>query len=115
MQFEWDAEKARRNVAKHGVAFQEAATVFGKHTKGVRACSGRRASYWPWLAPFSLRGCPLISQTNPVTIHADTTAPTAISPQASGYFPKAASKIIVGININNTGIGQPLPCDADTS
>lgn len=26
--FEWDAEKAASNVAKHGVAFDEAATVF---------------------------------------------------------------------------------------
>ena len=29
MDFEWDAEKAARNVAKHGVSFAEAATVFG--------------------------------------------------------------------------------------
>jgi uncharacterized DUF497 family protein len=29
MRFEWDPEKARRNVAKHGVAFEEAATAFG--------------------------------------------------------------------------------------
>ena len=29
MQFEWDAEKAQRNLAKHGVSFDEAATVFG--------------------------------------------------------------------------------------
>jgi len=27
--FEWDADKAAANVAKHGVAFPEAATVFG--------------------------------------------------------------------------------------
>jgi uncharacterized DUF497 family protein len=26
--FEWDAEKARANAAKHGVAFEEAVTVF---------------------------------------------------------------------------------------
>jgi uncharacterized DUF497 family protein len=26
--FEWDTEKARLNVAKHGVSFEEAATVF---------------------------------------------------------------------------------------
>jgi uncharacterized DUF497 family protein len=26
--FEWDSAKAARNVAKHGVSFQEAATVF---------------------------------------------------------------------------------------
>jgi uncharacterized DUF497 family protein len=27
--FEWDAGKASRNLAKHGVSFEEAATVFG--------------------------------------------------------------------------------------
>ena len=26
--FEWDANKARTNLAKHGLSFQEAATVF---------------------------------------------------------------------------------------
>lgn len=29
MEFEWDPDKAARNLAKHGVAFPEAATVFG--------------------------------------------------------------------------------------
>jgi Ribonuclease toxin, BrnT, of type II toxin-antitoxin system len=29
MEFEWDPDKASRNLAKHGVSFQEAATVFG--------------------------------------------------------------------------------------
>jgi uncharacterized DUF497 family protein len=29
VRFEWDPEKARRNVQKHGVSFDEAATVFG--------------------------------------------------------------------------------------
>ncbi len=29
MEFEWDSEKAVRNLAKHGVSFQEAGTVFG--------------------------------------------------------------------------------------
>lgn len=28
-QFEWDPEKAERNVTKHGVSFAEAVTVFG--------------------------------------------------------------------------------------
>jgi len=27
--FEWDKEKAMRNLRKHGVSFEEAATVFG--------------------------------------------------------------------------------------
>jgi uncharacterized DUF497 family protein len=29
MNFEWDPDKAIRNIAKHGVEFAEAATVFG--------------------------------------------------------------------------------------
>jgi uncharacterized DUF497 family protein len=29
MEFEWDPVKAARNLAKHGVPFHEAATVFG--------------------------------------------------------------------------------------
>ena len=29
LQFEWDERKARANLAKHGVTFEEAATVFG--------------------------------------------------------------------------------------
>ncbi len=28
MQFEWDPEKAKRNLKKHGVSFEEAVTVF---------------------------------------------------------------------------------------
>jgi len=27
--FEWDTNKARRNLAKHGIAFEESSTVFG--------------------------------------------------------------------------------------
>jgi uncharacterized DUF497 family protein len=29
MRFEWDESKAARNVVKHDVSFEEAATVFG--------------------------------------------------------------------------------------
>jgi len=29
MEFEWDPDKAKRNLAKHGVELAEAATVFG--------------------------------------------------------------------------------------
>jgi len=29
MQFEWDRRKAKSNLKKHGISFQEAATVFG--------------------------------------------------------------------------------------
>jgi uncharacterized DUF497 family protein len=27
--FEWDEEKARQNLHKHGVSFEEASTIFG--------------------------------------------------------------------------------------
>jgi uncharacterized protein len=29
LEFEWDARKAERNLTKHGVSFDEAATAFG--------------------------------------------------------------------------------------
>lgn len=29
MEFQWDPDKAQSNIAKHGVSFQEGATVFG--------------------------------------------------------------------------------------
>jgi len=29
LRFEWDARKARANIRKHGVSFEEASTVFG--------------------------------------------------------------------------------------
>ena len=29
MSFEWDEQKARANLEKHGISFEEAATVFG--------------------------------------------------------------------------------------
>jgi uncharacterized DUF497 family protein len=29
MRFQWDSKKAEKNLKKHGVTFQEAATVFG--------------------------------------------------------------------------------------
>jgi hypothetical protein len=29
LSFEWDQKKAKANLAKHGVSFEEAATVFG--------------------------------------------------------------------------------------
>lgn len=29
LNFEWDSEKAAKNLAKHGVSFEEAETVFG--------------------------------------------------------------------------------------
>jgi hypothetical protein len=35
MQFEWNPEKAARNLAKHGVSFDEASTVFGDPLAGT--------------------------------------------------------------------------------
>ena len=29
LEFEWDLRKARSNLARHGVAFEEASTIFG--------------------------------------------------------------------------------------
>jgi len=29
LEFEWDEDKARQNLKKHGVSFEEASTVFG--------------------------------------------------------------------------------------
>lgn len=31
MRIEWDPEKAASNLAKHGISFEEASTVFGDH------------------------------------------------------------------------------------
>jgi uncharacterized DUF497 family protein len=35
MQFEWDPEKASANLAKHGVSFQDASTVFSDPLAGT--------------------------------------------------------------------------------
>jgi uncharacterized protein len=35
MQFEWDPAKAGRNLAKHGVSFDDASTVFGDPLAGT--------------------------------------------------------------------------------
>lgn len=35
MKFEWDARKDRENQRKHGVSFEEAATVFGDPLAGT--------------------------------------------------------------------------------
>lgn len=35
MRFEWDPEKAERNLAKHGVSFDAASTVFGDRLAGT--------------------------------------------------------------------------------
>ncbi len=35
MRFEWDEEKAARNLARHGVSFEEAETVFADSLAGI--------------------------------------------------------------------------------
>ena len=35
MQFEWDTKKAAYNLAKHGISFSDAATVFGDPLAGT--------------------------------------------------------------------------------
>jgi len=35
LNFEWDTEKARGNLEKHGVSFEEAGTVFGDLLSGT--------------------------------------------------------------------------------
>lgn len=35
MKFEWDAHKAEANLAKHGVSFEDASTVFGDPLAGT--------------------------------------------------------------------------------
>lgn len=35
MEFEWDVYKAAQNLAKHGVSFDEASTVFGDPLSGT--------------------------------------------------------------------------------
>ena len=37
MQFQWDPAKATRNLARHGVSFDEASTVFGDPFAGTIA------------------------------------------------------------------------------
>jgi len=50
LEFEWDADKAASNAAKHGVAFEEAATVFGDPLSltGLRSrpFAGRRSIHY---------------------------------------------------------------------
>ena len=36
LRFEWDDEKARRNLRKHGVSFEEAQTVFDDELATIR-------------------------------------------------------------------------------
>ena len=37
MEFEWDLRKEAENLAKHGISFSEAMTVFGDPLKGMIA------------------------------------------------------------------------------
>ena len=41
MQFEWDPAKASQNLRKHGVSFNEAATVFGDFLSATAADPSR--------------------------------------------------------------------------
>ena len=44
MRFEWDADKAASNLAKHGVSFDEASTVFGDRLATTVSESDRSAN-----------------------------------------------------------------------
>jgi len=44
MNYDWDAAKAARNAKKHGVTFEEAASVFGDPLAYVRALGQSPAS-----------------------------------------------------------------------
>jgi uncharacterized DUF497 family protein len=60
MRLAWDAEKAAQNARKHGVAFEEAATVFADplaliiddeghpRTPALSVSRWRHASSWSW-------------------------------------------------------------------
>jgi uncharacterized protein len=41
LSFEWDPDKAARNLAKHRIAFDEAATIFGDPLVAVEPDRGR--------------------------------------------------------------------------
>ena len=61
--FQWDPAKAQSNARKHGVTFDQAATVFldalaltvydeanSQNEEGSRSVSMRAARSWPWRA-----------------------------------------------------------------
>jgi uncharacterized DUF497 family protein len=68
LRFEWDEDKAASNVAKHGIAFDEASTVFGdplavifddeEHSRGElrEIIIGDSVLDRLWLAAFTERG-----------------------------------------------------------
>jgi len=39
IQFAWDEEKARTNLRKHGVSFEEASSVFADENARLKACN----------------------------------------------------------------------------
>lgn len=45
MEFEWDKKKAQKNFKKHGVSFEEAATIFGKYMKKDNKIDELRPEY----------------------------------------------------------------------
>ena len=53
MEFEWDPGKAASNLAKHGVAFSDAATVFGDPLA---------ITYLIWIIPLARTGLLLLVQ-----------------------------------------------------
>jgi hypothetical protein len=63
-EFEWDTEKAEANLAKHGVSFAEAATVF-EDPHGVLLDDPKRDGRY-WLIGFSRRANLLL------VVHAET-------------------------------------------
>jgi ribonuclease toxin BrnT of type II toxin-antitoxin system len=55
--FEWDPHKARTNLLKHGIAFEEAATIFGDSSSLTIADPERSAggrALWPSIETRSL-------------------------------------------------------------
>ena len=44
--FEWDDDKAAENLAKHGVSFEEAATVFSDPCYLLQPDDTRQGSFW---------------------------------------------------------------------
>ena len=47
IEFDWDANKEKRNIHKHGVSFHEAATVFGDSLSWTFPRSGSLARRAP--------------------------------------------------------------------
>jgi uncharacterized DUF497 family protein len=46
--FEWDDAKAQANLVKHGVRFEEAATVFADRMRCTWMMDPGRNAWWSW-------------------------------------------------------------------